>query len=771
MANDGELRFSTKIDTKGFEEGIDELKKKSKQATDSFDEGLGGNEKSLISLKNVAKIAGTYISGSLFKDALTQGVQFNAQVEQYTSTFETFTGSVEKANDVVNQLIEMGASTPFDFLDLANATQKLMSFGLSADNAIGSLTMLGNASQGDSQKLDSIVTAFGRMSSSAKVTLEDLNMMIDSGFNPLTKVAENTGMTMAQVYEAISDGELPVQEVTKAMQQMTSEGGQYFGLMEKQSQTLNGKMSTLKDTWDNFLGDSVKPLSDFLRDSLIPTLIDTLSNFGNIYNVINKLKPALTTIKQVLIAVGTVIAGWKIGKTVQSIVTGFQTAKLAISLYTLETNGATVAQGLLNGVLTASEVVVGLLTGKITLAEIATALWTKAQMALNAVLSANPIALVIIAIAALIAIGYLLISNWETVSKVASDVWNYIVEAFSNVATWFNDNVVQPIAEAFTNIYNAIVEIINTIISAVVNFAISVWQAIYNNIIVPVTTIWSTWIQPVIDKIIEIISKLIEIIIALFLAFVNFINSSIIQPIISFFSNLFNSIVNIFTSLATWFNSSVVQPIISFFSDMFNSIGSFAQGCWNTITGAFSSVATFFGNIFSVAYKKVTEAFSGIASFFSGIWDTIKTTFTNLGTNIADAIGGAVKSGINGIISLIEGTINTAISLINGAIDIINYIPGVDIEKIDKLKMPRLEKGGILKKGQVGFLEGNGAEAVVPLDRNKYWIKAVAKEFDRNVPQTVTNNKEQVVNFYTPVSSPDEVSRKMRIDARLGLIG
>ena len=86
-------------------------------------------------------------------------------------------------------------------------------------------------------------------------------------------------------------------------------------------------------------------------------------------------------------------------------------------------------------------------------------------------------------------------------------------------------------------------------------------------------------------------------------------------------------------------------------------------------------------------------------------------------------------------------------------------------------KIPKLEKGGILKKGQVGFLEGNGAEAVVPLDRNKYWIKAVAKEFDRNVPRTVTNNKEQVVNFYTPVSTPDEVSRKMRIDARLGLIG
>lgn len=114
MANDGELKFGTKIDTKGFEEGVDDLKKKGRQATDDFDRGLDGNKKSLVSLKNVAKIAGTYISGSLFKDALTQGVQFNAQIEQYTATFETFTGSVEKANDVVNQLVEMGAKTPLN---------------------------------------------------------------------------------------------------------------------------------------------------------------------------------------------------------------------------------------------------------------------------------------------------------------------------------------------------------------------------------------------------------------------------------------------------------------------------------------------------------------------------------------------------------------------------------------------------------------------------------------------------------------------------------
>lgn len=114
MAGDGELKFGTKIDTKGFEEGVDSLKKKGKQATESFDEGIETNKTSLISFRNIAKTVGAYIGADLFKDAISTGVQFNAQVEQYTTTFETFTGSVEKANDVVNQLVEMGAKTPLN---------------------------------------------------------------------------------------------------------------------------------------------------------------------------------------------------------------------------------------------------------------------------------------------------------------------------------------------------------------------------------------------------------------------------------------------------------------------------------------------------------------------------------------------------------------------------------------------------------------------------------------------------------------------------------
>ena len=227
----------------------------------------------------IQKVSGLMLGGlaSGFGAAAVSGIQFNAQMEQYATTFEVFTKSAEKADAILEELQKKGAETPFEFTDLADATQKMMAFGFSADEALANLDMLGNASQGDAEKLETITTAFARMTSSGKVTLEDLNMMIDAGFNPLQQVAKDTGTSMGDLYEQISDGALDVETVTKAMQKMTSEGGQYAGLMEKQSQTLNGMLSTLSDTVQMKLGDAFASLTEKVKGAL-PMIIDFVEN-------------------------------------------------------------------------------------------------------------------------------------------------------------------------------------------------------------------------------------------------------------------------------------------------------------------------------------------------------------------------------------------------------------------------------------------------------------------------------------------------------------
>lgn len=135
------------------------------------------------------------------------------------------------------------------------------------------------------------------------------------------------------------------------------------------------------------------------------------------------------------------------------------------------------------------------------------------------------------------------------------------------------------------------------------------------------------------------------------------------------------------------------------------------------IVGFFQGIPQFFGQVFGAAWQAIRRVFSGVGAFFSGVWRTITGVFTTIGTTIANAISGAVKSGINGVISMIENTINSAIGLINGAISLINKIPKVNISKITPLSLPRLAQGGIVDSATVAMIgEGRSSEAVIPLD-------------------------------------------------------
>lgn len=183
------------------------------------------------------------------------------------------------------------------------------------------------------------------------------------------------------------------------------------------------------------------------------------------------------------------------------------------------------------------------------------------------------------------------------------------------------------------------------------------------------------------------------------------------------------------------FWSEAWDNIKQFFSDIWDGITQIASDAWDAITGFFSSIGQWFSDRFQDAYDGITGIFGELGDFFKGVWDDIVSIFTEVGTAVGDAVSGAVKNVINSVLSGAIGIINGFIGMINGAIGIINKIPGVSISKISKLDLVQLEKGGVLKKGEIGLLEGNGAEAVVPLDQNKKWINAVAQQMQVSLNQ------------------------------------
>lgn len=393
---DGHLIFDTKIDESGFSSGTKKI-------------GNIGNKSLKLLSAGVAGVTTAMGAG------ITMGVKYNASIEQYLTSFEVMTGSAEKAAEVMEKLKKIGAETPFETEDIAEVTQLLMNYGMTADDAIDKMQMLGDISQGNADKMNRIAMAYGQMSSAGKVSLEDIKQMIEAGFNPLQEITESTGESMESLYERISKGTISVDEITAAMERSTSEGGKYFGSMDKQSQTLNGRLSTLKDTVDNKLGEAFKKISDVLRDKVIPAAIETIEelDFDEIIRTGKKLLPVVT-------GIGTALSAWKAAKIITPMVKGFKEAKSAIDLYRAKVDNASIAHGVLTGAVTKNQAAVALLTGKMTLHQVATELAAKAHVIFNTALGANPIGAAVALLAALTT-GVLAVTGaFEDSSSVAS---------------------------------------------------------------------------------------------------------------------------------------------------------------------------------------------------------------------------------------------------------------------------------------------------------------------------------------------------------------
>lgn len=253
MAYDGSLKFDTRVDSSGFKSGIEKLGSIAKTG-----------------LKVTATAIGA-VSGA-FGAAVLSGVKYNSQMEQYITSFGTMLGSAEEATKLVNNLKEMGAKTPFETSDLAKASQTLLAFGISAEDLLPTLQMLGDVSQGNKERFDSLTLAFAQVGSAGKLSGQDLLQFVNAGFNPLNEISKMTGESMAELKERMSAGGVSAEEVAEAFKHATSEGGQFYQAMEAQSQTFNGQMSTLKDNAMSFIGELTQGVTNTLKDSVLPTV-------------------------------------------------------------------------------------------------------------------------------------------------------------------------------------------------------------------------------------------------------------------------------------------------------------------------------------------------------------------------------------------------------------------------------------------------------------------------------------------------------------------
>ena len=246
--SDGTLRFDTKLDNEGVQSGMSQL-------------------------KSIFKVGMAAIVAKQAIDVAKMGVAYNAQMEQYQTSFETMLGSADKASKHVADLKKMAAKTPFGMEDLARASQQLMAFGVDVGKIKPDLQMLGDISQGNKEKFNSLALAFSQVQSQGKLMGQDMLQMINAGFNPLKELEKMGRGTYNELKDQMAQGKISAEDVAAAMEHATSKGGMFYQSMNKQSKTYSGQISTLKDDAMEFVRVLTQPAFDKMKDVILPKLI------------------------------------------------------------------------------------------------------------------------------------------------------------------------------------------------------------------------------------------------------------------------------------------------------------------------------------------------------------------------------------------------------------------------------------------------------------------------------------------------------------------
>ena len=370
-------------------------------------------------------------ASSKLAEVVKSGVDYNATMESYLTNFKVMLGSEEAAATKLSEIRKMAASTPFSLDDLTGGTQTLLQFGIAADDTTGVLQRLGDISLGNAEKLQTLTRAYGKMSSAQKVTLENVNMMIDAGFNPLNQICDATGESMSDLYKRISDGKVSFSELEAAMEAATSQGGQFYNGMLEASQTFSGRMSTLKDNVSALTGELTSGLFAALGD-LVVKLNEAAVSFLDSDEKMAQLKETIGIATAVVAAAGTAFLTYK----------GYVAATTAIEvIHTAATTAMTAAHKAAEAGATGLAV---------------------AQAGLNAVLKANPIGLVVSLLAALAAGLVTAYKTSETfrnaVNSAFASVKKIAQNAIGTVVDWINELVakIRGAAAALANLKNGV---------------------------------------------------------------------------------------------------------------------------------------------------------------------------------------------------------------------------------------------------------------------------------------------------------------------------
>ena len=715
----------------------------------------------------------------------TFGMEVEESVRAANSLMKQFGISADEAYNLMAQGAQSGLNANQDMCDVINEySVQYANAGLSAEEMFNML--VSGAEQG-TWSIDKLGDAF-----------KEFNIRMNDGTanEYLTSLGLNADEVVAKFQQGGDSAKEAMQQISDALKNCDDETVQYtagVGIMGTMYEDMGldactallqtqGEISKTKDALAeinnqkyNDINSQIEELGRNIQTEVVQPLGDELAPVAE--EVIDEVKSNLPQIKDILSDVLSIVGEligffMQNGNTVIAIIGGIAAGMLAWNVVNM-----------IQGIISVME-----------LWRMATLGNAAAQAALNKTLLGNPIALIVAAIAGIIAAIVLLYNNceWfremvngifeaiknfvgtavEVVGGFISSVWEKIQEIWAFIQPYiemiwaFIQQILADIAQIFSDTW----EIIKAIWDLVQPYFLMLWEGI-KAIFAPVIEVLgglfsAAWeaIKLVWDVVVMYFSTIWENIKIVF---------SVVATVLgSFFSNAWTAIKAVWDVVASYFAAvwNAIKTIFSVVKDVltgnfrgawegiksiWSGFANFFQTAWNSVKTIFSSVGNFFRTAFSSAWNAVQNVFANWGSFFSGLWNRISSTFSSIGTRISGAISGAVRSGINGVISSIQSIINSGIGLINGAIGLINKIPGVSIGRLGYLSLPRLAHGGILQEGDAMVAEAgpelirmvNGKAIVTPLTptAKNTAMEAAGGKATKNITNAI---EMKIENFY-----------------------
>lgn len=512
----------------------------------------GALDEVLVNAKQVQHSFKDWIKDSMGLDAVTNLVSKVSQAfqtligssldfEQQQANLKTLlNGDAEATANLVSQIREYGKATVYDKSGLVEAQKTMMSFGLDAEFAFGKLKNIGDIALGDSQKMQSLALAFSQATSSGKLMGQDLMQMINAGFNPLEVISQKTGVSMAELKEAMSKGAISSDLLAQSLEWATEEGGRFYQGAETAAQTTAGRIAKMRETVDEI------KVSIFEATNGATAYV---AEVGNLLTPLAALIPLFTAV----------------GKSIQwcrSKWTGFHSsmktriADLKIKLATMK-----ISIGTTGGMFKFMEKL-----GVTACRNIGIAIMNIPIIGWIAAI----ITLVITVITAIIAGIKKLWNNcegfrrvvmgvWETIKAVVTNIWTVI----KAIATVIWEMVLKPIFDAIRNAINKAWEAVKTCIDWIVSAA----QKLWGTLVGIVTSIGDFFVN-LWNRVVEGVRGIIDWVTTKLGNIGSWLKEHIVEPVSKIFTKLWDIIKGIFDKIKNKLGN-LLKPVIALWNKVF----------------------------------------------------------------------------------------------------------------------------------------------------------------------------------------------------------